>query len=149
MKVLDLQCSNGHAFEGWFGSEADFQTQHAGGLVACPMCGDHGVVKKPSAPRLSLSGHGASEVPARNAVERPREVSDLTAAWMAVARHVLANSADVGHRFAEEARKMHYGETLERSIRGKTSPEEARELLEEGIAVMPLLLPDALKEPLQ
>jgi hypothetical protein len=68
---------------------------------------------------------------------------------MAVARHVLENSTDVGNRFADEARKMHYGETEERSIRGKTSPQEARALAEEGIDVMPLLLPEALKQPLQ
>ena len=68
---------------------------------------------------------------------------------MAVARHVVANSTDVGDQFAEEARKMHYGETEERSIRGKTTPQEARALVDEGINVLPLLLPEALKEPLQ
>ncbi|MEY4735910.1 MAG: hypothetical protein RL302_229 [Pseudomonadota bacterium] len=68
---------------------------------------------------------------------------------MAVARHVIANTTDVGNRFAEEARKMHYGETQERSIRGKTTPDEAMALLDEGIEVMPLLLPEAVKGPLQ
>jgi hypothetical protein len=68
---------------------------------------------------------------------------------MAVARHVMANTTDVGNRFAEEARKMHYGETKERSIRGKTTPDEAMALLDEGIEVMPLLLPEAAKGPLQ
>jgi hypothetical protein len=68
---------------------------------------------------------------------------------MAVARHVIANTTDVGNRFAEEARKMHYGETKERSIRGKTTPDEAMALLDEGIEVMPLLLPEAVKGPLQ
>lgn len=68
---------------------------------------------------------------------------------MAVARHVMANTTDVGNRFAEEARKMHYGEAQERSIRGKTTPDEAMALLDEGIDVMPLLLPEAVKGPLQ
>jgi hypothetical protein len=73
----------------------------------------------------------------------------LAAAWMAVARHVVANTTDVGSAFAEEARKMHYGESEERAIRGKTTPQEARDLVEEGIAVLPLVLPEALKETLQ
>ena len=68
---------------------------------------------------------------------------------MAAARHVMANTTDVGNRFAEEARKMHYGEAEERAIRGKTTPDEAQALVEEGIDVVPLLIPDALKEPLQ
>lgn len=68
---------------------------------------------------------------------------------MAVARHVVATTTDVGTQFAEEARKMHYGEAEERGIRGRTTEKEARELAEEGIAVMPFALPEALKEPLQ
>ncbi len=73
----------------------------------------------------------------------------LAAAWMAVARHVMANTTDVGGHFAEEARKMHYGEAEVRSIRGQATLEQAQELVEEGIEVMPLLLPEALKGPLQ
>lgn len=150
MKVLDLQCAHGHAFEGWFGSEADFVAQSQNAQVQCPLCGDASVVKKLSAPRLHL---GAK----REAPATPQEVAEpdtphdaeVTAAWLAVVRQVIANTTDVGHRFAEEARKMHYGEAEERSIRGKTTPEEARSLVDEGIEVMPFVLPDALKEPLQ
>jgi hypothetical protein len=149
MKVLDLQCSNGHTFEGWFASEDDFQAQLAQSMVQCPLCGHPDVVKKLSAPRLSLSG--AHHEPAKDATEvvPPAGEAALAAAWMAVARHVMANTTDVGNRFAEEARKMHYGEVEERGIRGKTTPDEAQALAEEGIDVVPLLLPDALKEPLQ
>jgi hypothetical protein len=68
---------------------------------------------------------------------------------MAVARQLIANTTDVGDQFAQEARKIHYGETQERNIRGQASAEETRELIEEGIAVFPFLLPDALKKPLQ
>jgi hypothetical protein len=68
---------------------------------------------------------------------------------MAVARHLMANTTDVGNQFAQEARKMHYGETQERGIRGQASADETRELMEEGIEVVPFLLPAALKEPLQ
>jgi len=160
MKVLDLQCSNQHLFEGWFASEEDFASQCLRGLVQCPVCADPTVVKKLSAPRLNLSG---AREPQRSQLEpvpapvtRPEgnarmgEVETaLAAAWMAVARHVVANTTDVGGQFAEEARKMHYGEAEVRNIRGQTTPEQARELVEEGIDVMPLLLPEALKGPLQ
>ncbi len=149
MKVLDLQCTNGHAFEGWFGSEDDYQSQRDKAMVECPFCGDHAVTKKLSAPRLSLSGsHAVIERPV-DVVVANKDSAALTAAWLAAARHVMANSTDVGSRFAEEARRMHYGETEERSIRGKTTPKEAVALMEEGIAVMPLVLPDAAKETLQ
>ena len=149
MKVFDLQCANRHAFEGWFGSEDDYQSQHARAMVACPFCGNQEVTKKLSAPRLNLSGnHTVTEQPVEVLVAN-NDSTALTAAWLAAARHVLANSTDVGGRFAEEARRMHYGEVEERSIRGKTTPDEAMALMEEGIAVMPLILPDAAKETLQ
>ena len=158
MKVLDLQCSNHHLFEGWFASENDFVSQCLRGLMQCPVCADPSVVKKLSAPRLNLSG--AREPPAAKSEPTPSaspamparmgEVETaLAAAWMAVARHVVANTTDVGGQFAEEARKMHYGEAEVRNIRGQTTPEQAKALVEEGIEVMPLLLPEALKGPLQ
>jgi len=77
------------------------------------------------------------------------EPAQLQAALLNIARHVVANTEDVGSSFPEEARKMHYGETEARNIRGHATPEETEELIEEGIAVMPLPLPDVLKEPLQ
>ena len=73
----------------------------------------------------------------------------MQAAWMQMARHVLANTEDVGRQFSEEARKMHYGEAGHRNIRGQATPQETKELLEEGIQVLPLPLPDALKGPIQ
>jgi hypothetical protein len=73
----------------------------------------------------------------------------LQAAWMEISRKVVSNTDDVGTQFAEEARKMHYGEIPERGIRGQASPAETESLIEEGIAVMPLLLPEGLKGPLQ
>lgn len=146
MKVLDLQCPHGHSFEGWFGSEDDFQSQLARGIVECPVCGDTAVAKKLSAPRLNLGANAPAE-------SRQRAVAaidpQLQAAWMKMVRHVLANTEDVGGKFAEEARRIHYGETAERGIRGQASREETESLLKEGIAVMPLPIPKALKEPLQ
>jgi hypothetical protein len=156
MKVLDLQCSHGHPFEGWFGSEDDFLDQCHRALVQCPVCGDPSVVKMLSAPRLNLSGAREPEANApptagaatTEVVSAPQDAA-VAAAWMAAARHVIANTTDVGNRFAEEARKIHYGETEERGIRGQTTPEQARELVEEGIDILPFALPEALKGPLQ
>jgi hypothetical protein len=144
MKVLDLQCSAHHQFEGWFASEDDFQGQLGRGLVECPMCGDQAIAKKPSAPRLNL---GAA-APARQEVMTAPDAK-LQAAWLKMVRHVMANTEDVGERFAEEARKIHYGESEERGIRGQATPEQTQALLEEGVEVLPLPIPKSLKEPLQ
>lgn len=150
MKVLDLQCAYRHVFEGWFASEDDFLSQCERGLVQCPVCADATITKKLSAPRLNL-GSTRAEVP-----DAPQDVATvasveqtLQAAWMAVARRIIATTDDVGESFAEEARKIHYGETRERGIRGKASRAETDALIEEGIAVMPLPLPEALKGQLQ
>ena len=151
MKVLDLQCTHLHTFEGWFASEDDFQDQLVRGLVSCPVCNDTAVVKLLSAPRLNLGGTDAPSLPASAvATARPGEVMQTAhATWMQMMRRVMANTEDVGERFAEVARQMHYGEAQERNIRGKASAEETEALLDEGIAVLPLLIPEALKEPLQ
>jgi len=150
MKVLDLHCTHGHNFEGWFASEDDFLSQQSRALIQCPLCGDAQISKKLSAPRLHLSG-------ARSAVQEPEGAvavagsadHELAKVWMEIGRHLMANTTDVGVRFAEEARKIHYGEVPERGIRGQTSAREARELIEEGIGVLPFMLPEALKGPLQ
>ncbi|MES2878682.1 MAG: DUF1178 family protein [Pseudomonadota bacterium] len=149
MKVLDLQCDHQHVFEGWFASEDDFLNQRERGLVECPVCGDASITKKLSAPRLNLGGvqSEASIAPAVSGAVLP--ASSLQAAWMAVARRILSTTEDVGNGFAEEARKIHYGEIKEHGIRGQASREETESLLEEGIAVMPFPLPESLKGPLQ
>lgn len=152
MKVLDLLCPLDHAFEGWFASEEDFQSQLERGLVQCPMCGSAEVRKALSAPRLNLRGAGdvLQEIAANPSAETGAPaLAALQAAWLQMARRVLSETEDVGDRFAAEARRMHYGETEERGIRGRASAKETAELLEEGIAVMPLLLPEAAKKTLQ
>jgi hypothetical protein len=169
MKVLDLQCSEQHVFEGWFGSEEDFQGQLGRGLVQCPLCGDATITKRLSAPRLNFgaansgpredspaqasvanSGVNPGANPASHElVASPQLPQEMMAAWMAMAKRVLANTADVGDKFAEEARKIHYGEVQERGIRGRATRDETEALLEEGIGVMPFMLPEALKGPLQ
>jgi hypothetical protein len=149
MKVLDLQCAQGHAFEGWFASEQDFASQCQRAMVQCPLCGDAAVHKLLSAPRLNLSSARHDNHSAPEVLPAAEPDSGATAAWLEMARRIVANTDDVGEHFAEEARKMHYGETDERAIRGRTTVDEARALLDEGIEVLPMLLPLALKEPLQ
>ncbi|MBI2768851.1 MAG: DUF1178 family protein [Burkholderiales bacterium] len=145
MKVLNLQCTHRHSFEGWFGSEEDFQDQLTRGLVECPLCGDTAIAKMLTAPRLML---GASrEAPKQEVMAAPD--ATMQAAWMKMVRHVMAHTEDVGGRFAEEARRIHYGEVEERGIRGQASARETEALQEEGIGVLPLPIPKALKEPLQ
>src|SRR3990167_731395 len=129
MKVLDLQCRQGHVFEGWFASEDDFQGQKLRGLVQCPLCADDHIEKRLSAPRLNLgarapvapaapSSHGSEHSGALSPVSRsvsqaPLDASMLPpamqAAWLDIARKIVASTEDVGGRFAEEARRMHHG----------------------------------------
>jgi hypothetical protein len=156
MKVLNLQCRHGHAFEGWFASHDDYASQCERGLLTCPVCNDAEVTKLPSAPRLNL-GHAAPEAAPTTPVAAPSQApaatpalpQELQAAMLQVVRHVMANTEDVGTKFAEEARKIHYGEADHRNIRGQASREETEALLEEGIDVLPLPVPAGLKEPLQ
>jgi hypothetical protein len=150
MKVLDLQCAHGHTFEGWFASEDDFASQCARSMVECPLCGDSSVQKKLSAPRLNLTTRRKDDAPGEiEVLKQPTDDAALTAAWLELSRRIVANTQDVGENFAEEARRMHYGETEERAIRGKTTVDEARALVDEGIDVMPMVLPQGLKKPLQ
>jgi hypothetical protein len=146
MKVLNLQCGQAHAFEGWFASEDAFQDQLGRGLVECPLCGDVQVTKLPSAPRLNLGAPQPRAPEKQEVVSAPN--AQVQAAWMELVKHVMAKTEDVGERFAEEARRIHYGETGERGIRGQASREETQALLEEGISVLPLPVPKGLKGPL-
>jgi hypothetical protein len=152
MKVLNLQCSQGHGFEGWFGSEDDYQVQLERGLVECPLCADKGVTRLPTAPRLNLSGAREEVVvpaPASRAAPATPEQASVEALWLGAVRHVMAHTEDVGERFAEEARRIHYGETEHRGIRGRASVEDAQALRDEGIEVFSLPVPAALKGPTQ
>jgi hypothetical protein len=159
MKVFDLQCSAHHSFEGWFGSEADFVDQLARQLVQCPVCGDAQIEKLLSAPRLNL---GRAQLPqtesADSAVPAATSVNDVvlaapqtevTQALLRMAKAMLEQTQDVGSQFAEEARKIHYGESEARAIRGQATPQQTRDLLEEGVQVIPFVLPESLKGPLQ
>lgn len=162
MKVLDLRCEHGHGFEGWFASGDAFEDQLARGLVECPVCGTTTVVKLLAAPRLNLSGAraptasaaGASdpEMPPSPQVDKLGAMAPSPtpqARWMDAVRHLMASTENVGDRFAEEARKMHYGEADERAIRGRATREQTEALLDEGIEVVTLPIPPGAKDTLQ
>jgi hypothetical protein len=147
MIVFNLGCESGHQFEGWFGSTEDFDRQRERGMLECPVCGVKAVSRLPSAPRLNLVSTGMAEpaeesssvTPAAN--EESASRARMLAAQIAFYQHLrrmLERSDDVGERFAEEARRIHYKETPERQIHGVATREETAELLEEGVAVLPL-----------
>lgn len=144
MKVLDLRCANDHRFEGWFDSDDDWLAQRDNAMLACPLCGDKAVERRPSAPRLNLSSAGGGDD--KREVMSPGAVQ---AQWLRAMREVVRRTEDVGERFADEARRIHYGEVEARGIRGKATQQQTESLLDEGIEVMPLPMPALLKEPLQ
>jgi len=146
MKVIDLRCANDHRFEGWFASEDDLQSQSERGLVQCPVCGDASVTRMPSAPRLNVSAMHAEPAAAPAASDAVQRIQSL---WLRTVRQVLENTEDVGDRFPEEARRIHYGEIEERGIRGQATADEAKALRDEGIDVVALPMPAALKGPVQ
>lgn len=148
MKVLNLRCANGHGFEGWFASEDDFLDQNGRGLLECPLCADKVVMRLPSAPRLNLSG-AREPAPAAARPAPPAQAADGQAAWLQAVRRLVAETEDVGERFPEEARRIHYGEVPQRGIRGQATPEQREALREEGIETYALPLPPALKGPVQ
>ena len=149
MKVFDLCCEQDHSFEGWFASGDEFDRQLSAGLVECPVCASTEVRKMPTAPRLNLgSTRQPQEASGKEPVAMPNDES-MRSMMLQIARHIAANSEDVGERFPEEARKIHYDEAPKRSIRGLASKDEAAELKDEGIEVMPVPFGNLLKNPLQ
>jgi hypothetical protein len=151
-----LACERGHEFESWFASSSAYDKQAKRSLVACPMCGSTKVEKAIMAPRLARGDKAidvpptppapaptpAPQGPAPVAMISPQE-RELRAKLKELRDHLIKNSENVGRKFPEEARKMHYGEVEHRSIYGEASPDEAKELHEEGIEVHPLpILPD-------
>ena len=151
MKVLNLRCANGHGFEGWFASDEEYMEQNGRGLIECPLCADRIITRLPSAPRLNLSGQ-REPTPAAPVVESSTAVqvpAQLQTQWMQAVRKMLDSTDDVGEQFPEEARRIHYGEAKARGIRGQASPDERRALLDEGIEIMSLPMPAALKGPMQ
>jgi hypothetical protein len=123
MILFTLRCSQGHEFDGWFRDGDGFEAQQQGGEIACPHCGDTAVEKAVMAPRLGRSKEA----------KPPMSPAQMRAALVELRRQVESNCDYVGGRFAEEARRIHYGETDPRGIYGEASDEESRALSEEGI----------------
>jgi len=145
MKVFNLSCDNEHSFEGWFASAEDFDRQQESKLVECPVCGSHAVRKLLSAPRINRGTLAPQE---KQAVAMSNDAT-MQKLLLQMAQHIQANSEDVGERFPEEARRIHYDEVPKRSIRGLASQEQAAELVDEGIEVMPIPFGKLLKNPVQ
>jgi hypothetical protein len=169
MKVYNLACHLDHHFEGWFASEADALSQQATGLLTCPVCDSKEIVRLPSAPRISKrasrelvsadvaavkNNHsagvsGADQSMVLTGSEQAKLQAQVQATVMKAMRELINKTEDVGRDFAEEARKIHYQEAPERSIRGHATVDETAELREEGIEVVSLPVFPALKDTLQ
>jgi hypothetical protein len=135
----DLICDKGHAFDGWFRNSAAYDEQAAKGLVSCSVCGSAKVEKQLMAPGISAKSNRKDDAP-KQMIAGP--VDPRLAIMMQMVRemrkHVEENAEYVGERFAEEARRIHYEEAEHRGIYGEASPDEAKALIEDGIAVHPL-----------
>lgn len=151
MIVYDLHCGNGHRFEGWFGSSADFESQRERGLVDCPSCGSTSIGKAPMAPALgakansdrddAVKGEGGHARLSNKPM--PTEVRKALETLAKAQAKALEGSKWVGEKFAQEARSQHYGDSDEAPIHGKATHQEAEALAAEGISVAPILFPVA------
>ena len=148
MIVFDLQCKEGHRFEGWFASAKDFASQKKRGLLSCPTCGTTWVERGLSAPRLNM-GAQEPKKPRPAPVQKTPEMEGrdpFAVAQMLYSRmldEILTKSEDVGTKFPEEARKIFYSETPARAIRGQATQEEHDAMVDEGIPVTRFAIPPA------
>jgi hypothetical protein len=161
MKVYNLACPLEHRFEGWFASEEDCLAQQDKGMLACPFCDSTEITRMPSAPHIGKSSsteltvsktesEGLSGgVVALTGNDHSQLEAQVQAAFLKGMRELMGRSEDVGDSFADEARKIHYKESPERSIRGQTTLDEAEALREEGIDVLSVPMIPALKNTLQ
>ncbi|MFN3508377.1 MAG: DUF1178 family protein [Allorhizobium sp.] len=134
-----LSCEKAHEFEGWFSQSAEFDRQKASGFLTCPVCGSGEVSKVLMAPAVATARQKeGTQALAVSAVQKQAMIKLKEAI-----QEIRASSEDVGERFPEEARKIHYGEAEARGIIGQASPVEVKSLIEEGIEIAPLpVLPD-------
>ena len=161
MKVYNLACPLDHRFEGWFASEEDCLAQQAKGILACPVCDSTEITRMPSAPHIAKSSAGdvalsktepeniSGGVVALTGSDHSQLEAQVQAAFLKGMRELMSRSEDVGDSFADEARKIHYKESPERSIRGQTTLDEAEALREEGIDVLSMPMLPVLKNTLQ
>ncbi len=142
MIVYDLLCENAHRFEGWFASPEAFSHQHDAGQLACPMCGSSSVQKQPSAPYVRSGGGNDN---GQAVLANPELLETMRKKFV---EFVLQHTEDVGGRFAEEARAIHYKDAPDRAIRGQASQQDTKALQEEGIEVFALPVPVLPKDKL-
>ena len=149
MIKYSLICDKEHAFEGWFSSGQDFDAQQKRNLVTCPICESGKIEKSLMAPSISTSKSKAVDVPSSEpepsndtlqtaATDVPEGFSEAMTKIRELRDYIRANSDDVGAKFPDEARKIHYGDAQKRGIYGQASPQDVKELVEEGVEVMPL-----------
>lgn len=151
MIVYDLVCEDGHRFEGWFGSSEDFSDQLNRGLVSCPICGSAMVEKAPMAPAVPRKGNQAVQPQPHQAMvsaPMPPNAVEILNRLAQLQADALKDSRWVGKDFADHSREMHYGEREMETIHGQATLDQAKELLEEGVPVMPLLVPITAPEDL-
>ena len=168
MKVYNLACPLDHRFEGWFASEEDCLAQQEKGMLACPLCDSVEISRMPSAPHIARSVPGKELAPSTELTVSKADKGNLSgdvvaltggdhshleaqvqAAFLRGMRDLVGRSEDVGNSFVEEARKIHYKESPERSIRGQTTLDEAEALRDEGIEVMAMPMIPIFKNTLQ
>ena len=174
MKVYNLACTLDHRFEGWFASKEDCLAQQGNGMLACPICESTEITRMPSAPHIAksasnkeavtsteltvanpavdsggVSGAISGNVVALTGGDHSHLEAQVQAAFLKGMRELMGRSEDVGSSFAEEARKIHYKESPERSIRGQTTLDEAESLRDEGIEVLAMPMMPAFKNTLQ
>jgi hypothetical protein len=139
--VFDLGCENNHRFEGWFASGHDFDRQLEHKLITCPVCSNANVVRLPHAAHIR-STPAAKPAPRTATAASGQQYANVGKEVLAkLVEKLVENTEDVGAAFPEEARKIHYRETPERTIRGTASREEVEELVDEGIEVVALPIP--------
>lgn len=149
MISFDLKCGGSHVFEAWFRSSADYEAQRKAGQIACPVCGDPQVGKAVMAPAVAAKGNQRATLPmampegGEGGGPDPAQIKALIQAIAQAQAEALKSSMWVGDDFATRARAMHYGEADHAPIHGRANLREARELLEEGLPVAPLLVPIA------
>jgi hypothetical protein len=146
MIVFDLKCSANHVFEAWFGSSSAYEDQRARNLIACPFCGDSDVGKAVMAPNIPAKGNRAQEVLPKtqtmaSAPAEPADIKAFLAAAAAVQAKMLEKSEWVGRSFAEKARAMDSGDVPHATIHGEVTKDEAKALIDDGVAVTPLPFP--------
>jgi hypothetical protein len=130
---FSLECEREHGFEAWFRNNEDYETQKKRGLVECPACGSHKVEKALMAPAVS-TGRKKEKIALAMGEAQRKAMAQLKA----LGEKMRENSDYVGDKFAEEARKIHFGETDPRGIYGEATPDEARGLVEDGVEFMPI-----------